>query len=134
MNWSLILIPGVIAAGAYASAEALGQARGRRAKGFKNAAVLMSLVAGLALVVAATQFGWVTSPPGWLAACAGAVLLVQAAVAARDMATDGEPDRGCRTAVLMLPLLLVMGGSWLLDNVPRTAQSGFDKVTSRMDR
>ncbi len=132
MNWTQFLGPGAIAIGAYLAAEAAGKARGSRSGVFKKVGVALALLAGLSALVALVQFGWVTSPPGWLAASAAAALLVQGVVAARDL-SDGQPDRGCRVAVLALPLLLVLGGAWLANTVPDLAKRGTDQVTSRMD-
>ncbi len=132
MNWTQFLGPGALAVGAYLAAEAAGKSRGSRSGVFKKVGVGLSLLAGLSALVALVQFGWVTSPPGWLAAVAASTLLVQGVVAARDL-SDGQPDRGCRLAVLALPLLLVVGGAWLADTVPDLAKRGTDQVTSRMD-
>lgn len=128
MNWTQFLAPGVIAVGAYLAAEAAGKSTGKQSRTFKKVGVALSLLAGLSLLVAFVQFGWVTSPPGWMAAAAAAALLFQGVVAARDL-SDGQPDRGCRVAMLVLPLLLVMGGGWLVTNVPSIAQQGTDRVT-----
>lgn len=132
MNWTQLIGPIAIAAGAYAAGEAAGQARGSRAGIFKKIGVALALIAGLALLVALVQFGWVTSPPGWMAAAAAGALMLQGVVAARDL-SDGQPDRGCRVAMLVLPLLLVMGGAWLTDQLPSMVEQGTDQVTSRMD-
>lgn len=132
MNWTQFIAPGAVAVGAYLAAEAAGKSRGSRSGVFKKIGVALSLLAGLSSLVALIQFGWVTSPPGWLAASAAAALLVQGVVAARDLA-DGQPDRGCRVAMLLLPLLLVLGGAWTVNNVPDLAKQGTDQVTSRMD-
>ncbi len=132
MNWTQLIAPMAIAVGAYAAGEAAGKARGKRAGIFKKLGVALALVAGLALLVALVQFGWVTSPPGWLAASAAGYLILQGVIAARDL-SDGEPDRGCRIAMLVLPLLLVMGGAWLTDQLPTMVEQGTDQVTSRMD-
>lgn len=131
MNWTQLLAPGAIAIGAYLAAEAAGKSRGSRANLFKKVGVGLALLAGLCALVALVQFGWVTSPPGWLAACAAGYLIFQAVVAARDMA-DGQPDRGCRIAVLVLPVLLVMGGGWAATNIPAMAERGFSAVTAGM--
>ncbi len=128
MNWTQFLAPGAVAIGAYLAAEAAGKSTGKQSKTFKKVGVALSLLAGLALLVAFVQFDWVTSPPGWLAAMAGGALLLQAVVAARDLA-DGQPDRGCRIAMLVLPMLLVVGGAWLASTVPDIAQQGGEQVT-----
>ncbi len=133
MNWAQLLAPAAVAAGAYMAGEAAGQARGRRAGIFKKIGVGLALVAGLSLLVALVQFGWVTNPPGWLSASAAGVLLVQAVVAARDLLSDGDPDRGCRIAMLVLPVLLVIGGAWLLNELPTLVGDGAGQVSSRMD-
>ncbi len=133
MNWTQFLAPGVIAIGAYLAAEAAGKSTGKQSKTFKKVAVGLSLLGGLALLVAFVQFGWVTSPPGWLAGVAGGALLLQGVVAARDL-SDGSPDRGCRIAVFVLPLLLVMGGGWLVSTVPDVAQQGTDRVTQTVGK
>jgi hypothetical protein len=131
MNWTQLLGPAAIAVGAYVAAEAAGKSRGSRSAIFKKVGVALALLAGLSMLVALIQFGWVTSPPGWLAAAAASWLLVQGVVAARDL-SDGQPDRGCRIAMLVLPLLLVMGGAWLVNTVPDIAQRGGTEVTSRV--
>lgn len=134
MNWSSFLVSAAVVGGFYMAAEAAGKSRGKQANVFKRVAVGLALVAGLALVVGAVQFDFVTSPPGWLAAMAAAALIFQLVVAARDLA-DGQPDRGCRIAMLMLPLLLVVGGAWLMTNVPRIVQQGGDHIsTATTDR
>ncbi len=132
MNWTQLIAPMCIAVGAYAAGEAAGASRGKRAGIFKKVGVALAAIAGLSLLVALVQFGWVTSPPGWMAAAAAGTLLLQGVIAARDL-SDGQPDRGCRIAVLVLPLLLVMGGAWLTDQLPSMVEQGTDQVTSRMD-
>lgn len=128
IDWGLLLGPLALAVGAYLASEALGAGRGKRGKHLKNAAVLVSLGAGLSVLVALSQFGWVRNPPTWLAVITGAALLWQAAVALRDLLSDGEPDRQCRIAALLIPLLLFMGGAWLVDNAVSIPKQGTEQI------
>lgn len=118
----IILVVGLVAA-----AERLGKARGPKADAFKKAAVALAAAAGFVLLGA--TWGWVASPTGILAAAAGAGLMMALAVVIVDLA-DGQPDRGCRIAALLLPILLVAGGAWLFQSISRAVPDGISKVTT----
>lgn len=130
MDWMELLGAVAIGGGAFLGAEALGSSRGKHKQPLKMAAAVLALCAGLVLLGGLWQFGWVRNPPTAIAILAAGALLFQGARAVKDL-LDGEPDRQARIAVLILPLILVMGLGWLKTNAVDMGKDGADHVTNQ---